>query len=54
MVLTIAEEAALEEWFLVMYRWGSSIRLGMLKCMAVAILEDREWRNIKSAPGFFN
>ena len=54
MVLTIAEETALEEWFLVMYRWGSPIRLGMLKCMAAAILEDREWRNIKSAPGFFH
>ena len=54
MVLTIAEEAALEEWCLVMYRWGSPIRVDMLKCMAAAILEDRERRNIKSAPGFFN
>ena len=54
MVLTIAEETALEEWFLVMYRWGSPIRLDMLKCMAAAILEDRERRNIKSAPDFFN
>ena len=53
MVLTIAE-AALEEWCLVMYRWGSPIRLDMLKCIAAAILEDRERRNIKSAPDFFN
>ena len=35
MVLTIAEEAALEEWRLVMYRWGSPIRLDMLKCMEI-------------------
>ena len=37
-----------------MYRWGSPIRLDMLKCIAAAILEDRERRNIKSAPDFFN
>ena len=52
MVLTIAEEAALEEWCLVMYIWGSPIRLDMLKCMAAAILEDCERRNIESAPDF--
>jgi hypothetical protein len=53
MVLTIAEEAALEEWCLVMYRWGSPVRLDILRCMAAAILEDRERRNIESAPDFF-
>ena len=53
MVLTIAEEAALEEWCLVMYRWGSPVRLNIFRSMAVAILKDREWRNIESAPDFF-
>ena len=53
MVLTIAEEAALEEWCLVMYRWGSPVRLDILRCMAAAILEDRERRNIESASDFF-
>ena len=54
MALTIAEEAALEELCLVMYRWGSSVRLDILRCMATAILEDRERRNLESAPDFFN
>ena len=53
MVLTIAEEAALEKWCLVMYRWEYPIRLDMLKCMAAAILDDHERRNIESAPDFF-
>ena len=53
MVLTIAEEAALEEWCLVMYRWGSPIRLDMLNRTAAAILKGRERRNIESAPNFF-
>ena len=52
MVLKIAEEAALEEWCLVVYRWGSPIQLDMLKYMAAAILEGRERRNIESAPDF--
>ena len=54
MVLTIAEEAALEEWCLVMYRWGSPVWLDILRCMAAAILEDHERRNLESAPDFFN
>ena len=54
MALTIAEETALEEWCLVMYRWGFPIRLDMLKFMAVAVLEDRKRRNIESASDFFN
>ena len=53
MVLTIAEEAALEEWCLVMHRWGSPVRLDVFRSMAVAILEDCERRNIESAPDFF-
>ena len=53
MALTIAEEAALEEWCLVMYRWGSPVRLDIFGGMAVAILDDRERRNIESAPDFF-
>ena len=53
MRFTIAEEAALEEWCLAMYRWGSPVRLDILRCMAAAILEDRERRNIESAPDFF-
>ena len=53
MRLTIAEEAALEEWCLAMYRWGSPVRLDILRCMVAAILEDRERRNIESAPDFF-
>ena len=53
MVLTIAEEAALEEWCLVMYRWGSPVRLDILRCMAAVILEDRERRSIESASDFF-
>ena len=53
MVLTIAEEAALDEWCLVMYRWGSPVRLDIFKGMAAAILEDREWQNIESAQYFF-
>ena len=32
MRLTIAEEAALEEWCLAMYRWGSPVRLDILRC----------------------
>ena len=54
MALKIAEETALEEWCLVMYRYESPIRLDMLKCMAAAVLEDRERRNIESASDFFN
>lgn len=30
MELTIAKEAALEEWCLIMYRWGTPIRLDIL------------------------
>ena len=52
MVLTISGEADLEEWRPVMYRWGSPVRLNILRYMATAILEDREWRNIESAPDF--
>ena len=52
MVLTIAEEAALEEWCLVIYRWGSPVRLDILRCIAATMLEDRERRNIESAPNF--
>ena len=51
--ITIAE-AASEEWCLLTYRWGSPIRLDILRCMAAAILEDRERRNLESAPDFFN
>ena len=54
MVLTIAEEAALEEWCLAMYRWESPVRLDILRCMAAAILEDHERRNLDRAPDFFN
>ena len=32
----------------------SSARLHILGYMTAAILEDREWRNLESAPGFFN
>ena len=53
MRLTIAEEAALEEWCLVMYRLRSPVRLDILRCMAAAILEDREQRNTESAPDIF-
>ena len=42
MVLTIAEEAALEGWCSMMYRWGSPVRLDTLRYMVPAILEDRE------------
>ena len=35
------------------YRWGSPVRLDILRCMAAAILEDRERRNIESASDFF-
>ena len=54
MALTIAAGTALEEWCLVMYKWRSPILLDILKCMAVSILENRERRNIESAPDFFN
>ena len=55
MALKIAEETALEEWPCdVLYRCGSPIRLDMLKCMAAAVLEDLERRNIESASDFFN
>ena len=53
MVLRIAEGAALEEWFLVMYRWGFPVQIDILRCMATAILEDRERQNIESTPDFF-
>ena len=49
-VLTIAEEAALEEWCLVMYRRGSPVRLDIFRSIAAAILEDRERRNIETLP----
>ena len=52
-MLTIAEEAALEEWCLVMYRWGYPVWLDFLRCMAAAVLEDRKQRNLESAPDFF-
>ena len=48
MVLTIAEEAALEEWCPVMYRCGSPVRLDIFRRMAVAILGGRERRNIEA------
>lgn len=48
MRLTVAEETVLEEWCLVMYRWGSPVWLGIFKCMAAAALEDRERRNTES------
>ena len=53
MVLRVAEEAVLDEWCLVMYRWGFPVRIDILRCMATAILEDRERRNIESTPDFF-
>ena len=54
MVLTVAEEVALEEWYLVMY--STDVRLDILRCITLeaAILEDRERRNTESAPYFFN
>ena len=48
MRLTVAKETVLEEWCLVMYRWGSLVWLGIFKCMAATALEDRERRNTES------
>ena len=42
MVLTLNEEAALEEWCIHMHRWGYPIRLDILRGMAAAIVEDRK------------
>jgi len=53
MVLTIAEEEALEEWCLHMHRWGYPTRLELLRSMACAIVEDRQRRNLECASDFF-
>ena len=36
------------------YRWGSPVQLDILRCVAAAILEDHERRNLESAPDFHN
>jgi len=53
MTLTIAEGEALGEWCLHMNRWGYPTRLGLLRSMACAIVEDRQRRNLKCAADFF-
>ena len=54
MILTIAEEAALEECCLHMHRWGFPIRSDILHEMATAMIEDRERRNMGDASYFFD
>jgi len=49
MTLTIAEEEALEEWYLHMHHWGYPTRLDLLR----SIVEDRERRNVECASDFF-
>jgi len=53
MILTIPEEAALEEWCLHMSFWGYPVRIDILWGMAAAVFEDRERRNIEDASDFF-
>ena len=47
MTLTMAEVEALEAWCPHMHPWGYPTRLDLLQCMACAIVEDRERRNLK-------